>query len=281
MNMVKEGKLIHVHRASVSALAHHTVELSDGQVLPCNAAVFATGWKMNQISVFDGCTTQDIGFPLPLEQEPSDQAKHWDTMDRNSTLQINALFPILARPPPEVIEYDEKHSHRATTTPFRLFRDIVPPKLVARGDRSLIVLGIVANTRVPILAEVSSLWGIAYLENLPFSPATSRLLSDLDGMEESISLLESWSLLRFRDKSAVHLDGAEFIQDIIDVLMKDLGLRTDRKRLEAERKGIWGWFGWGAWVREWFSPYRGSDYRGLVEEYKRTWGYNRGGVDFK
>jgi dimethylaniline monooxygenase (N-oxide forming) len=272
MNMVKVGKLIHVHRASVSALAQHDAELSDGQILPCDAAVFATGWKMNQTSVFDGSTTQDIGFPLPLEQEPPDQAKQWDVMDRKSNLQIKALFPMLAHPPSEVVEYDEKHSHPATTTPFRLFRSIVPPKLAARGDRSLIVLGTVINTRVPILAEVSSLWGIAYLENLPFSPTTSRLLSDLHGMEENISLLESWSLLRFRDESAVHLDGAEFIQDIIDILMKDLGLRSDRKRLEAERKGIWRLFGWGAWVREWFSSYRGSDYRGLVEEYKRTWG---------
>ena len=110
------------------------------------------------------------------------------------------------------------------------------------------------------------------MENLPLSSATSKLLSDLHGMEENISLLESWCLLRFRDLSAVHLDGSEIIQDIIDLLMKDLGLRLDRKRLEAERKGIWGLFGWGAWVREWFSPYRGSDYRGLVEEYKRTWG---------
>jgi dimethylaniline monooxygenase (N-oxide forming) len=271
MDMVEEGKLIHVHRASVSALAHQSAELSDGQVLPCDAAVFATGWKLNQTSVFDDSTTQDIGFPLPLEQEPPGQAKHWDTMDRKSNLQIRALFPMLAHPPPEVVDYDEKHSHPATTTPFRLFRSIAPPKLAARGDRSLIVLGIVVNTRVPILAEVSSLWGIAYLENLPFSPGTSRLLSDLKGMEENISLLESWRLLRFRDKSAVHLDGSEIIQDIIDLLMKDLGLRLDRKRLEVERKGIWGLFGWGAWAREWFSPYRGSDYRGLVEEYKRTW----------
>jgi len=86
MDMVKEGKLIHVHRASVSALAHRSTGLSDGQVLPCDAAVFATGWKSNETSVFDGSTTQDIGFPLSLEQEPPNQAKQWDTMDRKYTI---------------------------------------------------------------------------------------------------------------------------------------------------------------------------------------------------
>jgi hypothetical protein len=196
--------------------------------------------------MFDASIAQDIGFPLPLEQEPSDQTKRWAALDGKSTLQIKALFPMLARPPPEVLECDEKHSRPATTTPFRLFRNIVPPKLAARGDRSLIVLGNLDNTWLPILAEVSSLWGIAYLENLPLSPMTSKLLSDLPRMEENISLLESWCLLRFRDKSSVRLGASEIIQNFIDLLMKDLGLRPDRKGLGVERKGIWGLFGWVA-----------------------------------
>jgi hypothetical protein len=49
--------------------------------------------------------------------------------------------------------------------------------------------------------------------------------------------------------------------------MDDLGLRADRKRLAAEREGKKGVFGLRAWYNEWFKPYQGLDYKGLVAEY--------------
>jgi dimethylaniline monooxygenase (N-oxide forming) len=276
MDMVRDGRFIHIHRASVRSFSKGKIHFSDGQIVPCDAAVFATGWQINQPTIFGPSLLPDLGLPFDLKNEDPETAKYWNTLDQASKSKLRPLFPMLANLPPEVVEYDLEHNRPVTTTPFRLFRGMVPPKLAARGDRSLIMLGLLINTNVPIYAEVSSLWGIAYLENLPFSPLTSYMLSDERAMNEDISLLEEWNVLRFRDKAAKYLDGSIEIQSFTDLLMKDMGLRSDRKKWAAERGGKRGIFGLRTWVKEWFTPYRGMDYRGMVEEYKTTWGLQGG-----
>jgi hypothetical protein len=182
---------------------------------------------------------------------------------------------MLANPPPDVVEYDKAHTKTATLAPFRLFRYIAPPKLAARGDRSLVVLGCLVNTAIPTYAEISSLWGVAYLESLPFAPSTSQKLQDLEDMEKDISLVDIWGVMKFRDRAAPYLDGSVEIQDFTDLLMKDLGLRSDRKRFATEREGKKGLFSLKAWAKEWFYPYFGKDYEGLVEEYRVRWGLEK------
>ncbi|KAG4427894.1 hypothetical protein IFR05_016625 [Cadophora sp. M221] len=265
LDMVADGSLIHVHRASVSKLSKGHVHLSDGQILSCDATVFATGWKMNQAGMFDPELLPELGFPLPIEKQHPHDARHWNELEEISESHVKKLFPKLAYPPSEVVSYDKKHCRPATTTPFRLFRNIVPPNLAARDDRSLIVLGLLINTNVPTYAEVSSLWGVAYLENLPFCPATTKTLTDVSEMEDDVSLLQAYGNLRYRNPSAHFLDGSDLIQDFTDVLMKDLGLEPERKKRVAARK--WWELGILGWVKEWFSPYRGIDYRGFVDEY--------------
>ena len=277
--MVGEGKLIHVHRASVSSLSSQTVTLSDGQVLPCNAAVFATGWKVNQSPIFPSTMLPKLGLPYALSSQSPEQAKHWNTLDSTSESQVRSLFPMLANPPLEIIEYDKAHTKPATMTPFRTFRYIAPPNPTAQGDRSLAVLGCLINTAVPIYAEVSALWGVAYLENLPFAPSTAKMMKNIDEMEKDISLVDTWGVLRFRDRAAAYLDGSVEIQDFTDLLVKDLGLRADRKRFAAERDRKRGLFGLKAWVSEWFYPYFGKDYNGLVEEYRTKWELEKQKVD--
>lgn len=188
--------------------------------------------------------------------------------------KLRAMFRTLTNPPKEVVEYDEKHAKKATTTPFRLYRGMAPPTMAARGDRSLVALGMPLNISVPIYAEVSSLWSIAYLEDLPFIPETNKVLNSREQMEMDVSLMNNMGWLRFRDRGLPYVDGGEVTQSFIDQLMRDLGLRTDRKILTAEREGTKGWFGWKAWRSEWFDAYVGADYRGLVEEYKIRWGIN-------
>lgn len=185
---------------------------------------------------------------------------------------LKDLFPILADPPKEVRAYDAVHVKPTSTTPFRLFRRMVPPALAARGDRSLIVLGMTINISVPIMAEVSSLWGVAYLENLPFIEETEKILQSRGEMEKEASVANNMAWLRSRDRSAAVIDAGEVTQWCIDQLMRDVGLRTDRKRLGAEREGRKGWFGLRALYREWFEAYVAADYRGLIEEYKLRWG---------
>ena len=270
-DMVAEGKIIHVHRASISSFSSSSVSLSDGHCLPSDGVVFATAWKTNQTAIFSSSLLPDLGFPFALSKQTSEQCKHWNALDANADGQVRATFPMLADPPPEVVEYDRAHAKPATLTPFRLFRHIAPPNLAARGDRSLIVLGCLINTAVPIYAVISSLWGVAYLENLPFAPSTAATLHNIHEMEENISLVDAWVLLRSRDRAAPYLDGSAEIQGFTDLLVEDLGLRSGRKRFAAGKDGNKGLFGVKAWFREWFYPYFAKDYKGLVQEYRTRW----------
>ena len=102
------------------------------------------------------------------------------------------------------------------------------------------------------------------MESLPFSDTTTAKLSSLTDMEKDISRLNAWQKLRFRDEGARYLDGSVEIQNFIDELMGDLGLRWDRKRVGKGRLR--------GWVKEWVEPYKSSDYRGVVEEYLGRWG---------
>jgi hypothetical protein len=47
--------------------------------------------------------------------------------------------------------------------------------------------------------------------------------------------------------------------------MRDLGLRTDRKRVGREAEE--GFLGIKGWAREWFEEYSASYYKGIVLEY--------------
>ncbi|KAE9368355.1 FAD/NAD(P)-binding domain-containing protein [Stipitochalara longipes BDJ] len=270
-DLVAEGKQIHVHRATITSLSSHSALLSNSEALPSDALVFATGWMTSHSSIFHPNLLLDLGFPTPLSDQDPGIEKHWNALDTSSMQNLKSLFPMLANPPKKVVEYDALHAKKAATTPFRLFRGMVPPTLAARGDRSLVVLGLTLNISIPIMAEVSSLWGIAYLENLPLIPQTKGMLESKEEMEREVSVMNNMGWLRFRDRGMPYVDGGEVTQSFIDQLVRDLGLRSDRKVLAGEKEGGRGLFGWRAWWSEWTDAYVGADYRGLVDEYRRKW----------
>jgi hypothetical protein len=109
-------------------------------------------------------------------------------------------------------------------------------------------------------------------------------------MEEDVSLINAWGWVRYRDRRMEYLDGSVEIQDSMDLLVSDLGLKAMRKKEMQRRKGQV--FGLRGWAKEWyvqgamvilyqllivfnrFWPYKGSDYNGLVAEYMKRWGLN-------
>lgn len=267
--MIASGTLIHVHRGAITSFSTSTITLSTGATLPSSATVFATGWRTNQPDIFDPSLLPHLGLPYNVSSQSPSDASHWNDLDTASESKIRSLFPLLADPPSHIKAYDAARQRTPTLTPFRLFRGIAPPSLAAKGSRDLVILGTLLNTAVPTYAEISSLWAVAYLESLPFCPATTTLLSSLSLMEKAVSLITAWGWVRYRDRTASYLDGSVEIQDFMDELVRDLGLRAERKRVRGE-KG-WRVFGARARAREWLEPYRGRDYRGLVGEYLRRW----------
>lgn len=250
MDLVSEDKLIHVHRSSIATIHKDSITLKNGAILSSNALVFATGWKQNQSPIFPSYLLPDLGFPYPLAKEDPQSAKHWNAIEKSSEQKVKDLFPVLAHPPEEVEEYDAIRTRAQTVTPFRLFRNIVPPRLSARGQRDLVVLGTLLNTAVPTYAEVSSLWGVAYLENLPFSPSATATLSSLPQMEQDIGLINAWGWVRYRTRAFDYLDGSVEIQNFMDSLVRDLGLKAMRKKEVQRKKGQI--FGLRGWAKEWY-----------------------------
>jgi hypothetical protein len=117
MEMVAEGKHIHVYRTSVSSLVGKSVNLSNGLTFPCDAAVFATGWERTQPPIFDPTLFPELGLPVPLEQQTADFAKHWSALDSASDAKVRKLLPMLASPPAEVVQYFRQHERSISTTP--------------------------------------------------------------------------------------------------------------------------------------------------------------------
>lgn len=138
--------------------------------------------------------------------------------------------------------------------PFRLFRRMVAPELVAEGDRSFAVLGVILTSTIAVVAEVQALWVAAFLtggmDNLESRELGSLHpnLSSRDRMEESIA----------DDVAFGEVTGSSLQVDAVhynDVLMHDLGLNPHR-------------LGGGRW-RELTGVYQPSTYAGIVDEWRR------------
>ena len=276
MDLVAENKVIHVHRTSIASLTANTAILKNGVTLPSHALVFATGWLPNQSPIFAPSQIPTLGLRFPLSAETPSMRSHWEAQARAAEQEIKTRFPMLADIPKHVREYDAAHGYEQTYVPFRLYHGLVPPTLAARNQRDLVILGTLLNTAVPTYAEISSLWSVAYLENLPFSPSTAAELKSLEAMEKEVSFFNAWGWVRFRDRSIVYLDGSVEIQKYLDRLVGDLGLEFLRKKRAQRLKGP-QLFGVRGSLKEWFWPYMGRDYRGLLEEYLERWDLRREG----
>ena len=169
MDMVDKGDLIDIHRASVASFKSDSVVLNNGTILNCDAVVFATGWERTQSKLFPPSQLPTLGIPFSRSQQSSAYEKHWSALDATADEKVCSVFPFLRNPPQELF-------HREiTTTPFRLYRYIVPPALAATGDRSLAFLGCISNIRNPSFAEISALWATAYLLDLFPAPVNAVL----------------------------------------------------------------------------------------------------------
>jgi hypothetical protein len=90
-----------------------------------------------------------------------------------------------------------------------------------------------------------------------------ELLDDRKAMERDVAATNAYFKLRYVDFLEIPLAIFE-MREVIDRLLVDLGLRADRHGMKAENGG---WWGWRAWVKEWFTPYVPADYRGIVGEF--------------
>ncbi|KAF4624302.1 hypothetical protein G7Y89_g13871 [Cudoniella acicularis] len=263
LRLIDEEKLVRVSRAHMVSVSGHEVKLSNSQSFNTDAIVMCTGWELSSRPIFSPTLAYDVGLPADPSVVPDVEKQHWKILDLAAEKQVLETYPILANPPSNV------HIPKSALTPYRLFRFMVPIKMAARGDNTLIFLGNYANGRVQATAEINSLWGVAYLEGL-LPPLTSALLRNQKAMEKDIAYIESFRNKRYLNCFPYRLSIFE-TPEYDDLILKDLGLRPDRKRMNIP-SGWRGCFGLRAWVAEWFEGYFAEDYEGIVDEFLKSVG---------
>lgn len=129
-----------------------------------------------------------------------------------------------------------------TSVSFPLYRRLVPLDYI--DDHSIVYVGMLLSANTGIIAEVQALWSALYL--------MKEFQIDDDAPWE-VAVTNAWLARRYpiveRHSNYTH----DFIQ-YADLLLKDLGLNTSRKKT-------------GCWWREMFETYKPSDYDGLIDEW--------------
>jgi dimethylaniline monooxygenase (N-oxide forming) len=241
--VVDEGKSVHVARTSITKVNSKTVTLSNGEIVECEAIIFATGWEPSTDELFSPALKAELGLQLPVTDLGEEEAEYWKYLEASADKQVLDIYPMLANPPSGIRISPELE------TPRRMPRGIIPSKLAAEDDRGIIFLGQLITVQHCILGEVGSLWGIAYLEG-------TILLGNREAMDWEIALMNRFMKRRYPGRRNVPFVVSK-VRDWMDMMLKDLGVRTDRNRLAYERSPNegWGWFGWKAWWKEWWKEW--------------------------
>lgn len=238
-----KGENIFIHSGSPAKMVKEGMVIDNGETVKADAAVFATGWE-SSTDFFTDEDALELGLPIPPEKQDAQTKKHWDALQDEADAVVISILPSLAkwsRPPPDL-----------RTTQFRMYHQILSPKLLARGDRSITFAGFVSNTQTAFCSEVIALWAVAWMEGI--YPKSS--LPTEAHMEKEVAKVNAWMARRHGRKGLQGPEIALEIQTYFDALMKDMGLEINRKRR--------GFFGI---LKEWLLPYQASDYSGIIEEY--------------
>jgi hypothetical protein len=262
MDVVNEGKLVHVFRASILTMNEDTISLSNKTTIASDATIFATGWHPGINSLFGVSLAAELGLPVPVCQRPKESAQYWSILNAAADQKVLDMYPLLASPPKEVKVREQP------LTPLTMFRNIIPPSLAARQDRSIAFLGNLYNSQNTTLAEVSALWSVAYLEGLM---PDNELLGNKMKMDQDIALTNAFMLRRYPGRKNEPIAMME-VKDWTDLMLRELGLRTDRKRVVMEKSGEYkrsSWLGFELKVlrKDWFEPCVPADYKGIVQEF--------------
>jgi dimethylaniline monooxygenase (N-oxide forming) len=244
LGWLHSGKNITVYRASPTRLVKGGMQLESGQVLRADAVVYATGWR-SSIDFFDEDEAAQLGIPVPLNRQDVDAEKLWDSLESKADMLVTNALPRLAEyPKPEM---DRENG----TTQFRMYRQVISPRILNRQDRSITFVGYVANSQTSICSEILALWAVAWMEDVLPKPLPTEAQ-----MQADVAKVNAWMTRRYGARGRRDPEIILEIQTFLDQLMEDLALKVHRKNR--------GFFGP---LVEWVVPYEPSDYKGMIEEF--------------
>ena len=235
----------HVYRQSINRVSAESVELvaneasgSKAQILLVDVLVLCTGWLPNS-TLFSTSAALDLGLPAPVSEQTPQYVARWKALEDIGDHNTLARFPALRHPP---AYFKTKPSY----TPCRLYKAMVPVNDTA--DHSIVFLGKLVVGNNFRVAEVQSLWAVAYLDG--------KFKFERQSMELEIGETVAWCRRRYLDKGNL---GSYFYFDAVDyadMLLDQLGLRSHRPR------GL---------LKDLFAPCKAAGLKNLVDEYRKAY----------
>ncbi|KAJ5683562.1 hypothetical protein N7462_006727 [Penicillium macrosclerotiorum] len=188
---------VNIYRSVITSISEHSVEdgaelgdgvmihLEDGVCIPnVDLVVHATGYKpVIPITFCPPKLRLELGLSglvrpqkkietaeltemydpveLPLDLATKEYLQAWKPSDQEAELVARKTLAAAG-----CIPLDRKTPSWAgekQILPYRLFRRMVAPKLVAEGDRSFATIGVIMTSTIAVVAEVQALWITAFL----------------------------------------------------------------------------------------------------------------------
>ncbi|TFK92337.1 FAD/NAD(P)-binding domain-containing protein [Polyporus arcularius HHB13444] len=235
---------IRVHVADITHLSEETIHLSNGEELKADALLCATGWKARPpIDFLRPEAAAKLGLP------------HYSPTPDELALKADAVilerFPRLKDQPDVAPSLLEESQSETANQPFRLYRFMVPPSTL--HSRNIAFAGMLSSILTSATASAQALWISAY-----FDGKLDRLASDEEQARWETMLHTQFGKWRYPCGYGARLP--DFVFDAVpyaDMLMKDLGLESHRK------KSVFA---------EIMEPYGPKDYQNLPTEWARKHG---------
>ncbi|KAK7739636.1 hypothetical protein SLS53_005603 [Cytospora paraplurivora] len=234
-----------VHRGVIDSLAgDNTVVLRSGERFQTDTIIMCTGFGKSS-----GAFGDDLKplCGLAANAVGSDEEARWAAIEAEASDTVDELLPVLSRPPPGLDgQALGSRKSAAAEGPSRHYRRLISPYLAAQGDRSLFFLCMLHTVSTPLVVEMQSLWGVAFMLGLLDVPG-------LADMEREAALWNVWTRKRYPGIGRTHSYAVFDFQSYLDQLLGDLGVRTHRK---------------GNILADMFVPSRPRDYRGVADEFR-------------
>ncbi len=156
-----------MHRTDIASCQDKLVQLRSGQKIQTDLLISCTGYDDSLSAPF----SNDLSTVLGLNSEHNSPTA---ISERRADQRLLESFPGLdtGTPLPDC---------RATASAWNLYRQAVSPSLAEAGDRSLVFLGHIHTISTPLVAEVQSLWAVAFLTgklDLPSRPKMDTAVAE-------------------------------------------------------------------------------------------------------
>ncbi|KAI1444246.1 hypothetical protein F5Y02DRAFT_184148 [Annulohypoxylon stygium] len=242
-----------VMRDEIATTKSKTIFLKSGKQFDADRLILCTGWG-DHFGMFDADHKAMIGLPPYKSGQPNSEDLSnidWEKYDAIAEAIVDKKLPFLAAQPK--VDFPSrlnplKQNH------WRLYHRVVPIEMAEKGDRSIAILGQIHTVQTPLVAAVQSFWAILYLLG-------EIDLPDRETMIKDVSLWNVWTRKRYMGQGIKQPYSLYDFLPYIDMLFKDLKLKSRRK---------------SNFVEELLSPYQPEDFAGFVDEYFAVGGAGAG-----